>query len=133
MTVATDEVAENSAKIESTVEEKPSDDASSDASPASATEEYRSEHGYTIRPNEQYGSLEITFDSKPSQEVRDALKTNKYRWNGKKGVWYGKTDQKTIVDALHTAYEAEANPEESSSSSFSSSVSCFSADFIMYL
>ena len=98
-------VSEKAAKIESTVEEKPSDDASSDASPASATEEYRSEHGYTIRPNEQYGSLEITFDSKPSQEVRDALKANKYRWNGKKGVWYGKTNQQTIVDALDKAYQ----------------------------
>ena len=81
--------------------------ASEDASPAPAAQEYRSEHGYTIRPNEQYGSLEITFDSKPSQEVRDALKANKYRWNGKKGVWYGKTDQKTIVDALDKTYEAE--------------------------
>ena len=81
--------------------------ASEDASPAPAAQEYRSEHGYTIRPNEQYGSLEITFDSKPSQEVRDALKANKYRWNGKKGVWYGKTDQKTIVDALDKAYQPE--------------------------
>lgn len=81
--------------------------ASEDASPAPASEEYRSEHGYTIRPNEQYGSLEITFNSKPSQEVRDALKANKYRWNGKKGVWYGKTDQKTIVDALDKAYQPE--------------------------
>ena len=82
--------------------------ASEDASPALTAKEYRSEHGYTIRPNEQYGSLEITFDSKPSQEVRDALKANKYRWNGKKGVWYGKTDQQTIVDALDKAYQAKA-------------------------
>lgn len=81
--------------------------ASEDASPAPAAKEYRNEHGYTILPNEQYGSLEITFDSKPSQEVRDALKANKYRWNGKKGVWYGKTDQKTIVDALDKAYQPE--------------------------
>ena len=81
--------------------------ASEVASPAPAAKEYHSEHGYTIRPNEQYGSLEITFDSKPSQSVRDALKANKFRWNGKKGVWYGKTDQKTIVDALDNTYEAE--------------------------
>ena len=87
--------------------------ASEDASTAPAAKEYRSEHGYTIRPNEQYGSLEITFDSKPSQEVRDALKANKYRWNGKKGVWYGKTDQKTIVDALDKAYQPETVPEQS--------------------
>ena len=91
-----------------------SEDASSDASVAPAAEEYISEHGYTIRPNAQYGSLEITFDSKPSQEVRDALKENKYRWNGKKGIWYGKTDQKTIVDALDKAYmPVTAEPEQS--------------------
>lgn len=111
----TEESVIESSKVVSEVGKVASEDASLDASPAPAAKEYRSEHGYTIRPNEQYGSLEITFDSKPSQEVRDALKANKYRWNGKKGVWYGKTDQKTIVDALHTAYEAEANPEESSS------------------
>lgn len=84
--------------------------ASEDASPAPAEKEYRNEHGYTIRPNEQYGSLEITFDSKPSQAVRDALKANKFRWNGKKGVWYGKTDQQTIVDALDKAYAEIASP-----------------------
>lgn len=88
--------------------------ASEDASLAPATEEYRSEHGFTIHPNEQYGSLEITFDSKPSQEVRDALKANKYRWNGKKGVWYGKADQKTIVDALDQAYQTETTAPEQS-------------------
>jgi len=73
-------------------------------SSAPAAKEYRSDNGYTIRPNAEYGSQEITFDSKPPQEVRDALKANKYRWNGKKGVWYGKTDQKTIADALDKAY-----------------------------
>ena len=94
-------VEDKTVKNESTVEEKPVKDENT----APAVEEYRSEHGYTIRPNEQYGSLEITFDGKPSQAVRDALKANKFRWNGKKGVWYGKTDQKTIVDSLDKAYQ----------------------------
>ena len=99
-----DSVIESS-KVVSEVGKVASEDASLDASPAPAAKEYRSEHGYTIRSNEQYGSLEITFDSKPSQEVRDALRANKYRWNGKKGVWYGKTNQQTIVDALDKAYQ----------------------------
>lgn len=106
----TEESVIESSKVVSEVGKVASEDASLDASPAPAAKEYRSEHGYTIRPNEQYGSLEITFDSKPSQEVRDALKANKYRWNGKKGVWYGKTDQQTIVDALDKAYEESAAP-----------------------
>ena len=105
----TEESVIESSKVVSEVGKVASEDASLDASPASATEEYRSEHGYTIRPNEQYGSLEITFDGKPSQAVRDALKANKFRWNGKKGVWYGKTDQKTIVDALDKAYQPKAS------------------------
>lgn len=103
----TEESVIESSKVVSEVGKVASEDASLDASPAPAAKEYRSEHGYTIRPNEQYGSLEITFDSKPSQAVRDALKANKFRWNGKKGVWYGKTDQQTIVDALDKAYQPE--------------------------
>ena len=67
--------------------------------------EYRSSHGFTIRTNAQYGSLEISFDGKPDAAIRDVLKDHKFRWNGKKGVWYGKADQKTIVDSLNEAYE----------------------------
>lgn len=67
--------------------------------------EYRSSHGFTIRTNAQYGSLEISFDGKPDAAIRDVLKDHKFRWNGKKGVWYGKADQKTIVDSLTEAYE----------------------------
>lgn len=67
--------------------------------------EYRSSHGFTIRTNAQYGSLEISFDGKPDASIRDVLKDHKFRWNGKKGVWYGKADQKTIADSLNAAYE----------------------------
>ena len=101
----TEESVIEPAEVVSEVAKVASEDASLDASPAPASEEYRSEHGYTIRPNAEYGSLEITFDSKPAQEVRDALRANKYRWNGKKGLWYGKTDQETIVAALDQAYQ----------------------------
>ena len=66
-----------------------------------------SEHGFTITDNAQYGSLEITFEGKPSQAVRDVLKENKFRWHKTKKVWYGKTDRQTITDALNAAYEAE--------------------------
>ena len=64
-----------------------------------------SEHGFTITDNAQYGSLEIAFDSKPSSEVLDVLKSNKFRWNRTKKIWYGKTDRQTITDALNAAYE----------------------------
>ena len=74
-----------------------------------------SEHGFTITDNAQYGSLEIAFDSKPSSEVLDVLKSNKFRWNRTKKIWYGKADRQTITDALNAAYKAEeiATPQQS--------------------
>lgn len=68
-------------------------------------QEYQDDNGFTVRTNSQYGTLEISFTSKPDAAIRDVLKANKFRWNGKKGVWYGKADQQTIVDALRGAYE----------------------------
>ena len=83
-----------------TTEEQP-------AEVVSKTETTTSKHGFTITDNTQYGSLEITFDGKPPVQVRDALKENKFRWNGKKGVWYGKADRSAITKALNEAFEAE--------------------------
>ena len=118
-TVAEDTTVSKTDKVDSKTEKTTPDNRKTDSDNEKAasdnrnadpvTTEYRSEHGFTIRTNAEYGSLEITFDSKPSQSVRDALKDNKFRWNGKKGVWYGKTDQKTIVDALNQAYQQEVS------------------------
>jgi hypothetical protein len=35
-----------------------------------------------------FGSQEITFDSKPSAEIRSALKANGFRWSPSGGRWY---------------------------------------------
>ncbi len=70
-------------------------------------------YGFTISDNAEHGSLEITFDSKPSDAVRDVLKENKFRWHKAKQVWYGYADRQTITDALHAAYETETKPAES--------------------
>ena len=72
----------------------------------------KDDHGFTISDNVERGSLEITFDSKPSEAVRNVLKENKFRWNGKKGVWYGFGERQAIADALRTAYDAETKPDE---------------------
>ena len=66
-----------------------------------------SENGYTITDNTEYNSIEIKFNEKPSAAIRDVLKSHKFRWNGKKGVWYGKTTHEAIMEALDQAYEAE--------------------------
>lgn len=73
-----------------------------------------SEHGYTVTDNNEYGRVEVKFDDKPAEAVRDVLKANKFRWNKAKKVWYGKTSHDAIVDALNKAYEAESSPEAKS-------------------
>lgn len=65
---------------------------------------------YTITRNEQYGSLEISFDGKPSEAVRDALKALHFRWHGVKKVWYGHADEQTVQEAIEGLNDS--NPRE---------------------
>lgn len=69
-------------------------------------------YGFTISDNAEHGSLEITFDSKPSEAVRDVLKENKFRWHKAKKVWYGYGNREDITNALNAAYESETKPED---------------------
>ena len=55
---------------------------------------------YTLTKNAEFGSLEITFDGKPCEAVRDALKALKFRWHGVRRVWYGYADEQTTRAAL---------------------------------
>mgnify|MGYP007037213481 CR=1 FL=1 len=50
---------------------------------------------YTITKNAEYGSLEIKFDGKPSEAVRDALKSMRFKWHSLKKIWYGFADEQT--------------------------------------
>lgn len=59
--------------------------------------------GFTISQNEERGTLEITFDSKPSQEVRDALKKRGFRWSSKNKLWYGKGNSGKISEIINSA------------------------------
>lgn len=76
---------------------------------------------YTITPNTQYNSLEVTFDGKPEQAIRDALKALRFRWHSIKKVWYGYADEATTRAAIEgtAAPEAatEAAPREKQNSS----------------
>lgn len=40
--------------------------------------------------NDEFKGIEIKFASKPSQEVREALKEKGFKWHHKKAVWYAK-------------------------------------------
>ena len=76
-----------------------------------------SDNGYTITDNIKLNSIEIKFNEKPSEAIRNVLKENKFRWNGKKGIWYGRTTHETISKALDNVYneekESSANEEKS--------------------
>ena len=50
---------------------------------------------YTIAINPAFNSLEIAFDGKPAEAVRDALKALRFRWHAARRVWYGYTDEAT--------------------------------------
>ena len=55
---------------------------------------------YTITNNTEYNSIEIMFDGKPSESVRDALKALRFRWHRARGVWYGYADPATVRAAI---------------------------------
>ena len=74
---------------------------------------------YTITTNTEYKSTEITFDGKPSQEIRDRLKSMGFRWHRVKMLWYGYKDAETVQKTLgateHTEpTQAKQRPQKSS-------------------
>lgn len=69
-------------------------------------------YGFIITENAEHGSLEIKFDSKPSDEVIHVLKENKFRWHKVKKLWFGYKDRETITNALHAAYETDNVQQE---------------------
>ena len=58
---------------------------------------------YTISNNPQFKSLEISFNGKPSEAVRDALKALRFRWHSVKKVWYGYSTEEAARAAIETA------------------------------
>lgn len=70
---------------------------------------------YTITTNAQFNSLEIFFDGKPDEIVRNALKELKFRWHGVKKCWYGFADESTVRKAIGcneiVALEQKAAPK----------------------
>ena len=107
---------------EEAVKEEPAPVAEPEPEPAPVAEEKAPEEvtepaaeegngdAFTITDNAEFGTLEIKFDGKPSEAVRNALKANKFRWHNKKGVWYGKAERADIVRDLREAYRADEAP-----------------------
>lgn len=55
---------------------------------------------YTITANDAFNSLEISFNEKPAENIREALKALKFRWHAVKKIWYGRADRETVEKAL---------------------------------
>ena len=64
---------------------------------------------YRITENATYGSREVYFDGKPSEEVRTALKSLRMRWNGAKKCWYGYATENELIAAILGA-SSDAEP-----------------------
>ena len=58
---------------------------------------------YEIKVNEAFKSLEIFFEGKPGEAIREALKALKFRWNPKKACWYGYADRAEVEKACQGA------------------------------
>lgn len=66
---------------------------------------------YNITKNPDFNSLEITFDGKPSEAVRDALKALRFRWHRQRGIWYGYADPATVREAIDGKAVTEATTQ----------------------
>ena len=55
---------------------------------------------YTITTNPSFNSIEISFDGKPSEEIRNALKQLRFRWHSVKKVWYGYSTEEAARAAI---------------------------------
>lgn len=65
---------------------------------------------YEIRQNSQYNSLEVFFDGKPSDAVREALKSHKFRWHSVKRCWYGYGLSEEGLASIITGTSTEEEP-----------------------
>lgn len=69
---------------------------------------------YNITENKEYNSVEVSFDGKPSEEVRNALKGLGFRWHATKKVWFGRK----TVDEVKEALSHPQNTQETAQASY---------------
>lgn len=67
---------------------------------------------YTITANTEFNSIEILFNEKPSEQIRNALKELRFRWHNVKKVWYGYKDEETVRAALEKAENGNSTKSE---------------------
>jgi Large polyvalent protein associated domain 29 len=75
--------------------------------PKEAKQEQHREVKATYTLNEELNGIEITFTGVPSEEVRNELKANGFRWSKYKKVWYAKQSEERLQFAKMLAGETE--------------------------
>ena len=68
----------------------------------------------TMTLNNDLNGIELTFSGKPEQNILTALKTNGFRWHGKKKVWYAKQtpERMTLAQEITDGKEITAETAE---------------------
>lgn len=66
-------------------------------------------NNFTITKNEKFNSYEILFNEKPAAATLELLKTNKYRWNPYKKLWYGYKDLTGMLTGDETTSSEKEN------------------------
>lgn len=56
---------------------------------------------FEITMNNQFKSVEVKFDAKPSQAVIEKLKALKFRWHSVKQLWYGYAEREAVESVLN--------------------------------
>ena len=64
----------------------------------------------TFAINSQFNGIEISFEEKPSAEVRENLKNLGFRWHGQKKLWYAKNSDERMALALELSGNPAAAP-----------------------
>lgn len=65
---------------------------------------------YTITNNDYFKSIEISFNEKPSEQIRNILKALRFRWHYTKKVWYGYANKQVLIDRLNTVMPVKVDP-----------------------
>lgn len=52
-----------------------------------------------IRKNKEKRGIELYFEAKPEEKIRDILKANNFRWHRQKKCWYAKENEDRIAIA----------------------------------
>lgn len=62
--------------------------------------------------NHEKNGIEVRFDSKPCQEILNALKQSDFRWSNRQKMWYAKQTEKNIEFAKKLASGEIAEPQQ---------------------